>query len=129
MRITKCFGSYNQRRYGRPWIAKITDWPMGGHPEVMWGSFLGNSSSGEAGEAEIEAEPGDVIKWGQKDHRGGNTEVYWGVVKSDGSLETVDAQTARQAWSSKKAEVSKFSAFSDSELIEELVRRGFSVIK
>lgn len=95
VRVAIQFGAYNQRRYGRPWIGKITSWPVGGKPEMEWGSFCGNDNGGEV---EIAAMPGDVIRYGQKDHRGNNTSAIWAIVLADGDWENVDAAAARQAF-------------------------------
>lgn len=57
--------SYNARRYGKPWIAKIT-W-LNGKPQYNWGSWVGNP--GAKGILEIEVEIGDYIATGQKDFR------------------------------------------------------------
>lgn len=66
MRVVFEFGTYNARRYGKPWCAKVVNWPVGSVPDIQWGAYLGDSSGGEC---EIEAEPGDIVRWGQKDHR------------------------------------------------------------
>lgn len=123
MRITEDYGSYNPRRYGKPWICKITTWPIGGKPEVEWGRYLGDDNGGEV---EIDAQVGDIIRTGQKDHRGRNTEASWNVVDKDGSLISVNATEARKAWE-KKTEcrpVVDLSCISDEELIVEIKRRG-----
>lgn len=53
MRVTRRFGRYDDRRYGRPWIARVTSWPVGGRPEMEWGSYIGDmwGRSGDRGEA------------------------------------------------------------------------------
>lgn len=93
MRISQHFGSYNARRYGKPWVSKIVAWPVGGKSEVVWGSYLGDDNGGEV---EIEANVGDIIRTGQKDGRGGNTSADWYVVEPDGSLREIDAAEARK---------------------------------
>jgi hypothetical protein len=69
MRVTREFGSYNSRRYGRPWIAKLVAWEVGKQPVLSWGSNV------DAHNVEIEAEAGDIVRWGQRDNRGNNTEA------------------------------------------------------
>lgn len=59
IRIAVTFGSYNARRYSRPWIARITSWPVGGTPELAFGSYVGNNGGGEV---EIMARRGDIIR-------------------------------------------------------------------
>jgi hypothetical protein len=58
--------AYNERRYGRPWIAKVdfSNTPQG---EFLWGEWIGDA--GYPGLLEIKVEVGDIIAKGQKDHR------------------------------------------------------------
>jgi len=122
MRITQSFGSYNGRRYGRPWISKIISWPIGGKAEVEWGSYLGNDNGGEV---EIEANPGDIIRTGQKDGRGNGTSADWYIVSADGSLIPTTAAAAKKHWQSTKVEKwFPLAAFSTEELIAEISRRN-----
>lgn len=83
MLYTEKTESYNERRYGKPWIAKLSfDTP--GKPNYSFGDWLGQA--GQVGELSIEVEPGDVIATGQKDHRkgrGGADAV--GVIQEDGT--------------------------------------------
>ena len=90
-RVTCEFSPYNTRRYGKPWIAKVTEWQTGKRPELDWGQLVGLT-------AEIDASPGDVIRWGQKDHRGRNSEALWGIVQSDLSVVQCTPEHARQHW-------------------------------
>lgn len=99
VRVAIQMGSYNQRRYSRPWIGVITSWPVGGKPEIKWGCYVGDESGGEL---EIMAQPGDVIRHGQKDLRGNGSESNWAVVTPDGSLRDVDAAEARKLYGGKK---------------------------
>lgn len=127
MRISQQWSSYNQRRYGRPWIAKITSWPIGGKPDVEWGRYVGDANGGEV---EIEAQPGDIVRAGQKDNRGGNTSADWYIVQANGSLDGIDAAGARKAWDARQADKAinnppmDISAVSDDDLIAEIKRRG-----
>jgi hypothetical protein len=122
MRITQSFGSYNSRRYGRPWISKIISWPVGDKAEVAWGSYLGNDNGGEV---EIEANPGDIIRTGQKDGRGNGTSADWYIVSLDGSLNPTTAAKAKAHWESTKIiKTNPLSAFSTEELIAEISRRN-----
>ncbi|RZS31722.1 hypothetical protein [Corticibacter populi] len=95
-RVAIAFDSYNGRRYSRPWIARVTAWPVGGKPTLDWGNYVGSDSGGEA---EVNAKPGDIIRWGQKDGRGNGTRAYWGVVAEDGSVDRVTEVQARNAFS------------------------------
>ena len=82
MRITISWDSFNGRRYSRPWIAKVTAWPVGSRPAITWGNYLGNDNGGEL---EIEAQAGDVLRYGQKDGRGNCTINLYAIVLEDGS--------------------------------------------
>lgn len=67
MEITKTTGSYNQRRMGKPWIAKVDfSNPKG---DFTWGDWTGDHYNGGAGILSINADPGDIIATGQKDNR------------------------------------------------------------
>ncbi len=138
MRVTRSFGSYNPRRYSKPWIGVITSWPVGGRAEIRWGSYLGDDHWGEA---EVEAEAGDIVRWGQKDFRGNNTISAWGIVQADGSIKECDAAEARKAWDAKAKQTEQteqtdapespdemdLSNVSDAALIAEIRRRGLSI--
>jgi len=98
MRVSTSHGSYNQRRYGKPWIAKITAWPIGGRPELQFGACLSNHWDGDAGECEIDAHVDDIIRAGQKDNRGNNTSNDWYIVEANGDLSCTNPQDARKHW-------------------------------
>jgi len=93
MRITISWDCYNQRRYSRPWIARVTAWPVGSRPAIEWGNYLGNDAGGEL---EIEATPGDVLRYGQKDGRGNGTINCYAIVLEDGSLLGVGEPNAKK---------------------------------
>ncbi|MDR1685192.1 MAG: PLxRFG domain-containing protein [Desulfovibrio sp.] len=85
--VSKQFGPYNDRRYSRPWGAKIT---LAGEKTnySFDGKFYGDADSG--GTVEIPGiKPGDVVAFGQKDTRGSGSGTYneWFIVQADGSLE------------------------------------------
>jgi len=127
MRVTVHYGSYNQRRYGKPWIGKITSWPVGGKAEIKWGSYLGDD---DGGECEIEAEVGDIIRSGQKDGRGNGGSNDWFVVNSDGTCSCIDQSEARVAYNSKQEKpisAIDFSKVSDGELLAEVIKRGLKL--
>jgi hypothetical protein len=99
MIVTINFSGYNFRRYSRPWIARVIAWPIGGRATLTWGTFLGNDAGGAA---EIEAEPGDVIRYGQKDYRKAhNSSAEWALVLEDGSHQDIDELTAARAFRAK----------------------------
>jgi hypothetical protein len=90
MKISIETSPYNDRRYSAPWIARV-DFSTNNQGEFKWGEFIGDR--GAAGLLEVEAEPGDVIARGQKDHRKPrNSAPDWYIVKPDGSLEAIDGR-------------------------------------
>jgi hypothetical protein len=95
LRYSQLRGSYNARRYGRPWIGVITSWPVGGRPEIAWGGYVGDDSGGEV---EIMAFPGSIIRSGQKDNRGNGTDNDWWEAMADGSMRPIDQPEARKLW-------------------------------
>lgn len=96
VRVSREFGGYNDRRYGKPWIGKIVSWPVGGQPQIEWGTYLGTS---EGGEVEIMARVGDIVRSGQKDFRNyRKSEADWFVVEDGGALRLIDASEARKLY-------------------------------
>lgn len=96
IRVSQSWCSYNERRFGKPWIARVTAWPVGDKPALEFGGFMGQP--GQAGDTEIMARPGDIIRSGQKDFRGSKTDNDWYVVQPDGSLKAVTQAEARKQW-------------------------------
>jgi hypothetical protein len=82
MKITIDTSSYNERRYGKPYIGVLN--PTDGRV-IRWGTWIG--TAGEAGILEVDAAPGDVIIKGQKDNRGNNGTSDYAVIMADYSLE------------------------------------------
>lgn len=95
IRVNLCVGTYNARRYGRPWIAKVTSWPVGGRPELEFGTYCGTDGGGET---EIMARPGDIVRGGQKDLRGNNGCSDWYLVETSGELRMIDQPEARKLY-------------------------------
>lgn len=92
---------YNSRRYGRPWIARVANWPVGSYPELKFGVSHNDQI------AEVAAEPGDLLKLGQKDNRNTSKSVnVFAVALADG-YETVsdkEALTLRDKTSAERIE-------------------------
>ena len=88
MEITKETNSYNQRRYGKPWIAKVDfATPKG---DYTWGDWTGDRYNGGKGILSITAKAGDIIAIGQKDNRQPrNTAPDFYLVTSSGELESI----------------------------------------
>jgi hypothetical protein len=60
--------AYNERRYGRPWIAKVV-LNADGKLEYQWGNWIGDHANGSSGELQLTINPLDVYARGQKDFR------------------------------------------------------------
>jgi hypothetical protein len=85
------FPPYNTRRYSKPWIAKVTDWPIGKNPTLSFGATINLT-------AEIDAAPGAIVRWGQKDNRGRGTEALWGIVLADLTVGECSSNRCRDHW-------------------------------
>jgi hypothetical protein len=102
MRIARKIRPYDGKTFARPWIAKVIKWPVGQRAELDWGTFLGEASTG--GELEIEAKPGDVVRYGQKNKKhNSDPSARWAVITSLGRLAIIQteleaAKTFRQNW-------------------------------
>lgn len=64
--------SYNDRRYGKPWLAIVTDHLTKNFRFLDW-----NGRPGTAGEFLFDTEPGTMLAQGQKDNRKGIGGVDW----------------------------------------------------
>jgi len=85
-------GSYNERRYSAPWIAKVS-FPSGAKPDYTFGDSTGKW--GKDGLLRIDCTPGEVIAWGQKDlRRPANSDHTMLVMEPDGTMRTIDKTEA-----------------------------------
>jgi hypothetical protein len=100
MTIRIPFTHYNARRYSRPWIAKVSSWAVGDRAVLAWGTYLGDDNGGEV---EIDAEPGEVIRYGQKDNRGKSGSAQWAIVQPDGTYSGCTEAEAAKQYRSRKA--------------------------
>ena len=92
MLIERNTSSYNNRRYSRPWIARV-DFSIDPKGVFNWGVWIG--SQGEAGILQIEANPGDIIASGQKDFRKPrNSSPDWWQVGPSSELEPIETKAA-----------------------------------
>jgi hypothetical protein len=107
MLVTKSTSSYNDRRYGKPWIAKlIYDPSQSGNLRFNWGKWIGDN--GSEGQLEIEVNIGDYIALGQKDFRKPrNSAPEFYLVLVDGTLQSttrIDAYNALRQRATKPEE-------------------------
>ncbi|MDR2710720.1 MAG: hypothetical protein LBB65_05255 [Burkholderiales bacterium] len=94
VRVSLQWNAYNFRRYGKPWIARITAWAVGATPDLEFGGYVG--SADEGGELEITARPGDLLRYGQKDTRNPRGTINeWAVVEAGGTARLITAAEAR----------------------------------
>jgi hypothetical protein len=66
MRITRETAAYNERRYSKPWIAKVV--LEAGKLEFKWGQWIGDAP-GSTGLLVLDLEVGEYFARGQKDNR------------------------------------------------------------
>jgi hypothetical protein len=87
----------NPRRYGAPWIGEVIALSGTGRPELRWGLY-------EDGRLILAAAPGALVMYGQRDHRGANTERHYAVVDRDGTLVRLGGRAAAIAYWAQRAE-------------------------
>ncbi len=92
MKLSINTSSYNQRRYGKPYVGKLS---AADGKVTSWGTWIG--TAGCSGILEIDVAPGDVIIEGQKDNRGNHGTPNYGVVLSDGTIEYMGKAEAIKA--------------------------------
>jgi hypothetical protein len=84
--------SYNQRRYGKPWIA-VVDFSKNAQGEFKFGEWVGDWRNGSKGVLIITASTGDIVARGQKDNRNNrNSAPEFYKVAGDGTLERFDSK-------------------------------------
>ena len=97
IRVTIEWAGYNHRRYSKPWIARIVEWNGSEKPTLEWGQWLGTSDDG--GVLEVYANPGDIIRWGQKDYRKIHHSVNeYGILQDSGEIEDTTPANAKKHW-------------------------------
>lgn len=75
MKTLKHYSSFNQRRYGNPWVARVDKKTAKPDFSERVGGYTGGYNAGEEGDLYIyEPQEGEIYMYGQKDYRGGNTE-------------------------------------------------------
>lgn len=97
MRLQVATTAYNEKRYGKPWIARVVDEQL----SFRFGKFVGDE--GYAGLLVLDVEAGDVIARGQKDNRNQRAQeppAYF-VVNADLSLTSISKVDAYKILSNK----------------------------
>lgn len=101
MKIQIATGTYNERRYGKPWIARVTFPNAKG--DFHFGEWVGQE--GREGLLLVDAEPGDVVARGQKDFRKPrNSAPDFFIVTDDGELEPASKADAYQHYKARERE-------------------------
>lgn len=112
---------YNDRRYGKPWIAKV-DFSNGVKGDFIWGEWSG--AIGDDGILYLEVDVGDVIATGQKDYRKPrNSTPDFSIVQPDGSLEAVSRSDAYKHYRKGLAPANPLARIPIDELLAEVERR------
>lgn len=70
--------SYNARRYGKPWVTRVT-FAADGKANFEWGAWVGRP--GDAGALVIAAVEGGIIAGAQRGDRGSNTDATYYQVR------------------------------------------------
>lgn len=74
MKVIKSYESFNERRYGNPWIAKVNSEGKIDF-SVRIGGYTGKYGKGEAGQLYVtDPKENTIYAFGQKDYRGNNSE-------------------------------------------------------
>lgn len=90
MKYTDTTGAYNDRRYGKPWMAIVVDSLTRGFDFIDW-----QGTAGSCGRFNFSAEPGTMVAYGQKDIRKGKGGVDgYQVCMPDGSMPIVPIPAA-----------------------------------
>lgn len=93
MKFTKETEKYNERRYGKPWIAKV-DFKTNPKGDFTFGDWIGQG--GDEGVLILEnVSTGDTIATGQKDYRKPrNSRAEYAIIQEDGTLKYVSKAEA-----------------------------------
>ena len=124
--------AYNDRRYGKPWIAAVS-FTNGAKSDFAFGDFIG--SHGSSGLLILDnVQPGDIIARGQKDTRGQaykSAPDYYQVDENGNLTELPTPAAAYKAWreneSNKKDKQeppnNPFAGFTTEQIRDEMKRR------
>lgn len=82
MKVIKSYESFNERRYGNPWVAKVNSEGKINF-SVRIGGYTGGYGKGEAGQLYVtNPEENAIYAFGQKDYRGRNSEYEYAQYKN-----------------------------------------------
>ena len=94
MKIERETSVYNERRYGKPWIAKVEFNDSKG--TFIFGDWVGDARSGSEGILVLDnIEPGEIFARGQKDFRKPrNSSPDFYILRPDGTGELIASKAA-----------------------------------
>jgi hypothetical protein len=94
MRIVVMMDAADPKEWGRVWIAKVVDWyPNHSTPQLAFGNGITRT------EAEINAEPGNLIRYGRKNQTDSQLSINkYAIAKPGGQLREVSKHAARSYW-------------------------------
>jgi hypothetical protein len=125
MKIEINTDSYNEKRYGKPWLAKVIF--IDTQTEFKFGNWIGDA--GCSGRLVLDNVcEGDIIARGQKDNRGKNNDIYYYIVKN-GLLEKSSKLLAYDFYCSLIKEVTnkELDRFSTDEALTEIPKSSVTM--
>ena len=120
MRISIDTSTYNERRYGKPWIALVS-FASASKTNFDFGEWAGQE--GYSGMLELECENGDIVARGQKDNRNPKNSVPVFFIVKNGELEWISKVDAYR-YTQVQVNVNPLEKFTTDELLAEIERRG-----
>lgn len=128
MQISIDTSVYNERRYGKPWIAKIV-FTSASKCDFAWGDWVGDHYNGGEGTLVLaDLKPGDIIAKGQKDNRKPrNSAPDFYVVKSDGEIDHIGDKGAAYKFfmaqeEGKEVEITELEEMTEGKTLDELLQ-------
>ena len=90
MQYTETTAAYNERRYGKPWMARVITSTTKDFTFIDW-----EGRPGSVGQFSFTAEPGTILAYGQKDIRKGRGGVDgYQICMPDGTLPPISDSAA-----------------------------------
>lgn len=114
--------AYNERRYGKPWIAKVT-FDSKSTAIFDFGNWVG--ATGDEGILELDVMPGDVVAQGQKDYRkpAKSAPDFYIVTAETKADDLRDSISKKEAYLHTTQKISKSSLVAEKEqLIERIAK-------
>ncbi len=130
MKLAINTSTYNERRYGKPWIALVT-FGSSSKADFNFGSWVGDA--GYEGILELDVNLGDIVARGQKDNRkpANSTPVFYIIdseTKSDDLVEPVSKKDAylhtKQVVSVSSLQAERDQLVTRIAKIDELLKQG-----